>query len=109
MATNQCTMGFLLSWNSRLLANSLAKDIYWLPLIIDVFFYAILGYVIWRFIAKYIFSRPPIVKIPVLILLCLYGIVAFWLMVIAASIDPLHHLWFQYDSKIINLALGFNI
>jgi len=37
--------GFPLPWNSSSLGISLAKDIYWLPLIIDIFFYFSL--VIW--------------------------------------------------------------
>lgn len=101
--------GFPLPWNSRSLVTSLAKDIYWLPLIIDIVFYGILGYIIWRYVSKYILSWRPALKLTALVFLWLYGLVSIWFMIVASSFGTFHQLWFPDYFKVIHFTLGFNV
>lgn len=98
--------GFPLPWNSRSLVTSLAKDIYWIPLIIDILFYAVIGFIIWNRVSKFIFSWHPGIKLAIIILIWLYGLAAALFMLNILTLNALQYYWFFDDFKIINFYLG---
>ena len=101
--------GFPLPWNSRSPAISLAKDIYWLPLAIDIVFYGIVGFLLWRYVARYVLNWPTALKLSTLVLVWAYGAFAVWIMSGMALIDPHYHIWFQDKFEIFHVGLGFNV
>lgn len=101
--------GFPLPWNSNSLVTSLAKDIYWLPLTIDILFYGVLGYIIWRHVSQYIYCWPTKAKLATLAFVWLYGLIAALFMIAISVFGTVHHLWFPHNFKVINFSLGFNV
>ncbi|HED34616.1 MAG TPA: hypothetical protein ENJ08_10445 [Gammaproteobacteria bacterium] len=101
--------GFPLPWNASSTVISLAKNIYWLPLIVDIFFYSILGYIVCKYISKYIAGWPPVVKQMVLASIWLYGLVSVWLMTGILSLDSMQYFWLYDNFKVISFASGFSV
>ncbi|VAW71260.1 hypothetical protein MNBD_GAMMA12-3911 [hydrothermal vent metagenome] len=101
--------GFPVPWNSPSLVTSLEKNIYWLPLIFDMFFYAIVGYLLWKYISAYIEHWSAAIKLLVVAFISLYGLMASLLLMVLVSLGTSHSLWFDYDFSILNVSLGFSI
>jgi hypothetical protein len=97
--------GFPLPWNSRSIVTSLSKDIYLIPLLLDLIFYAFVGFIAWRGISKYLYKFST-VQVYASLIIWSYGIIATWILVSILFIDPVIHTWFPYDFKIVSIKFG---
>lgn len=101
--------GFPIPWNSRSLVSSLSKDIYLIPLLLDVLFYMVLAIFLARVISRKVNTYSPTLKKLVLYSIWGYGFIALAGILVGALIDPVYHLWFLYDFKVVAISLGPNI
>jgi len=68
--------GFPLPWNSRGIASSLTKEIYILPLVVDVVFFLAVGYWLWRRIERQLPHLRPVARRSILFSIWAYGVIA---------------------------------
>jgi hypothetical protein len=99
--------GFPLPWNSRGLASSLTKEIYILPLVVDVVFFLAVGYWLWRQIERRLPHLRPMARRSILFSIWSYGAIAIAGIVVSAMVQE----WFPfawYDLQISDL-LGIRL
>jgi hypothetical protein len=66
--------GFPLPWNSRGLAASLTKDVYVIPLLVDLMFYGVVSFFVWKWLHPHISRLSKLPKTAVLMFIWLYGL-----------------------------------
>jgi hypothetical protein len=99
--------GFPLPWNSRGIASSMTKDIYILPLIIDIVFFLAVGYWLWRRLERQLPHLRPLARRSILFSIWAYGVIGAAGIVVIALVQE----WFPvawYDLEISDL-LGIRL
>ncbi len=100
--------GFPLPWNSRGLVSSLTKDIYLLPLCVDLLFYGALSFIIFRYWQKR--SSKPVIRKALYGMVWFYGLAAFlYIMLVVNIYDMFFYFWYDHSFKIISFKLGLGI
>ena len=104
--------GFPIPWNSNSLVTSLAKEVYIIPLIIDLIFYFALAYVLHKTLSFRLHKAPKIVKRLVTITAWVYGCFALPFMVSVVSLFEAStlHIWPDTDVfTLIKISIGFSV
>jgi len=94
--------GFPLPWNSRGLTSSLTKDIYILPLVVDIVFFLDVEYWLWRQIERQLPHLRPVARRSILFSIWAYGVIATAGVVVMAGVQE----WFPcawYDLQLSGL------
>jgi hypothetical protein len=96
--------GFPLPWNSPSLVTSMAKDIYAIPLAIDLLFYGWLAHLVLRRTER--LPRKP--RMIVMSLLYLWGVCCMAFILFTVSMGGFFHMWPQPGPfEITAVRLGF--
>lgn len=85
--------GAPLPWNSRSLVTSLSKDVYVLPLVVDVIFYALVSHWLLRHMCRILAVSESWI---VVALVWVWGTGSAVLMILVTSIDPAFHSWYTH-------------
>ena len=101
--------GFPLPWNSRFIAGSMVKVVYVIPLLIDIIFYGLVSYLLWRYIIKRIATWKPLYKNVTTGFIWIYGLSALYLIVLVLSIGSFYHGWYDDEFDIIKFNLSLCI
>jgi hypothetical protein len=100
--------GFPLPWNSRGIAASVTKDIYVVPLLIDVVFFLALAYLLWYLFARRLQRLRPVLRRSILFGIWAYGGLAAATITVVVLAQERCFVSAWYDSPIITL-LGIHL
>lgn len=99
--------GFPLPWNSRGLAVSLTKDVYVVPLLVDLIFYGVVSFFIWKWLRPRISRLGKLPGTIVVTLIWLYGLVCFAGMLGGGVIEHFFNAWYtERVFQIISVHIG---
>jgi hypothetical protein len=103
--------GFPLPWNSDGLANSLTKEIYIIPLFIDVVVYLALGKVFFKFFWLKLSGLEQKCSMAIVVLIWMYGLFGLMMMILMLfSIgDVQYSLWYHDVFRIVSLKISVNV
>jgi hypothetical protein len=99
--------GFPIPWNSRSISTSLAKDVYLVPLAIDLAIYVWLSIWLCRRLVEVIHKARLLIQWSVLLLLWVYGFVsALLLFAVFVAFDTSVSIWYQFPvAKVVSASL----
>ena len=99
--------GLPLPWNSRFIAGSIAKDVYVLPFVIDVIFFGIVAWWLWRSLSAKVIGLRPVARRSILIGIWAYGLFSFSALLLAAlAYDLLPSTWYYLPlDKVLEVRL----
>jgi hypothetical protein len=98
--------GFPLPWNSRSIAASLVKDVYIVPLALDLAFYLLVGFFLWRAVSGYIDRLGNLARWGILSFVWGYGLIAGAWICLVLSIETFLNVWYTYKLDIWSIKIG---
>lgn len=101
--------GFPIPWNSRGLATSLTKDVYLIPLLVDVAFYLLIAFFIWRCLSRYLFRLGNLPRTTAIALIWLYGLIAMIWIFLHFAIGSFFYIWYDYEFHITGVQIGLGV
>ena len=99
--------GFPLPWNSRSISGSLAQDVYIVPLLIDIIFFAAVAYFLWRWLAPRLSLATPLVRRSALAIVWAYGACCMLMALVSIFVlDLFPSAWYRFPiSEIVGVQL----
>jgi hypothetical protein len=103
--------GFPLPWNARGIANSMTKDLFMMPLLLDMATYIAIAFWLWRGIEPRLAKRDIGFRRVVLVGAWAYGAIAFAFMAGMLVVqDCLPSLWYRHSPwNVIGITIGTSL